>query len=144
MARTITTKQGACLEECLHNNTRPTARTATKTTSTGTTTMSLTGRMDGFKFERAAHSVRDFFEPTTPIDDYYKNKTTTAYLKNWKTERLVYFLSCRNFHVWNEAWFKRPDLPDGYDGWQVIDCCPQDHMISSSEYLPQKNYIISV
>jgi transglutaminase 1 len=31
-----------------------------------------------------------------------------------------------NFHVWNEAWFTRPDLPDGYNGWQVIDATPQE------------------
>jgi len=31
-----------------------------------------------------------------------------------------------NFHVWNEAWFKRPDLPAGYDGWQAIDSTPQE------------------
>jgi len=31
-----------------------------------------------------------------------------------------------NFHVWNEAWFKRPDLPKGYDGWQACDATPQE------------------
>ncbi|XP_013398584.1 protein-glutamine gamma-glutamyltransferase K isoform X1 [Lingula anatina] len=31
-----------------------------------------------------------------------------------------------NFHVWNEAWFKRTDLPSGNDGWQVIDATPQE------------------
>lgn len=31
-----------------------------------------------------------------------------------------------NFHVWNESWFRRPDLPDGYDGWQVHDATPQE------------------
>ncbi|KAJ8303644.1 hypothetical protein KUTeg_020040 [Tegillarca granosa] len=31
-----------------------------------------------------------------------------------------------NFHVWNESWFKRPDLPDGYDGWQAHDGTPQE------------------
>ncbi|XP_012942057.1 protein-glutamine gamma-glutamyltransferase 4 [Aplysia californica] len=31
-----------------------------------------------------------------------------------------------NFHVWNEAWFRRPDLPDGYDGWQAIDPTPME------------------
>ena len=25
----------------------------------------------------------------------------------------------RNFHVWNEAWFARHDLPHGKDGWQA-------------------------
>ena len=32
-----------------------------------------------------------------------------------------------NFHVWIEVWFKRTDLPDGYDGWQVIDGTPQEN-----------------
>ena len=32
----------------------------------------------------------------------------------------------RNFHVWNESWFRRLDLPDGYDGWQVHDATPQE------------------
>lgn len=27
------------------------------------------------------------------------------------------------YHVWSEAWMKRSDLPDGYDGWQVLDAC---------------------
>jgi len=31
-----------------------------------------------------------------------------------------------NFHVWNEAWFKRKDLPKGYDGWQACDATPQE------------------
>jgi transglutaminase 1 len=31
-----------------------------------------------------------------------------------------------NFHVWNEAWMMRRDLPDGYDGWQAFDGTPQE------------------
>ncbi|XP_040209071.1 protein-glutamine gamma-glutamyltransferase 4 [Rana temporaria] len=31
-----------------------------------------------------------------------------------------------NFHVWNDVWMKRPDLPNGYDGWQAIDATPQE------------------
>ncbi|XP_048033605.1 protein-glutamine gamma-glutamyltransferase K-like [Megalobrama amblycephala] len=30
-----------------------------------------------------------------------------------------------NYHVWNEAWMARPDLPSGFGGWQVIDSTPQ-------------------
>ncbi|RWS03058.1 hemocyte protein-glutamine gamma-glutamyltransferase-like isoform X3, partial [Dinothrombium tinctorium] len=33
-----------------------------------------------------------------------------------------------NFHVWNEVWMKRSDLPNGYDGWQVVDGTPQERM----------------
>ena len=28
--------------------------------------------------------------------------------------------------MWNESWFKRPDLPDGHDGWQAFDATPQE------------------
>ncbi|XP_060071611.1 protein-glutamine gamma-glutamyltransferase K-like [Ylistrum balloti] len=31
-----------------------------------------------------------------------------------------------NFHVWNESWFRRLDLPSGYDGWQAHDGTPQE------------------
>jgi len=32
-----------------------------------------------------------------------------------------------NFHVWNDAWMKRADLPyTGYDGWQSVDSTPQE------------------
>ncbi|XP_067649518.1 annulin-like [Haliotis asinina] len=31
-----------------------------------------------------------------------------------------------NFHVWNEAWMSRPDLPSGYGGWQAVDATPQE------------------
>ena len=29
-----------------------------------------------------------------------------------------------NFHVWCDIWLNRPDLPEGYDGWNCIDGCP--------------------
>ncbi|XP_051466194.1 protein-glutamine gamma-glutamyltransferase 4 [Apus apus] len=31
-----------------------------------------------------------------------------------------------NFHVWNDVWMKRTDLPTGFDGWQAIDATPQE------------------
>ncbi|GBL83080.1 Hemocyte protein-glutamine gamma-glutamyltransferase [Araneus ventricosus] len=31
-----------------------------------------------------------------------------------------------NFHVWNDCWMARPDLPAGYGGWQAIDATPQE------------------
>ncbi|KAK7498048.1 hypothetical protein BaRGS_00010636, partial [Batillaria attramentaria] len=31
-----------------------------------------------------------------------------------------------DYHVWGESWFKRPDLPTGYDGWQAFDPTPQE------------------
>ena len=36
------------------------------------------------------------------------------------------FISCRNFHVWNDVWMARPDLPSGFGGWQAIDATPQE------------------
>ncbi|CAJ1060023.1 protein-glutamine gamma-glutamyltransferase K-like [Xyrichtys novacula] len=31
-----------------------------------------------------------------------------------------------NFHVWNDCWMARPDLPAGFGGWQAIDSTPQE------------------
>ncbi|XP_071951655.1 protein-glutamine gamma-glutamyltransferase K-like [Antedon mediterranea] len=31
-----------------------------------------------------------------------------------------------NFHVWNDCWMARADLPDGYGGWQAVDATPQE------------------
>ncbi|XP_067652090.1 protein-glutamine gamma-glutamyltransferase K-like [Haliotis asinina] len=31
-----------------------------------------------------------------------------------------------NFHVWNESYLRRLDLPAGYDGWQAHDSTPQE------------------
>ncbi|XP_070537091.1 protein-glutamine gamma-glutamyltransferase K-like [Ptychodera flava] len=31
-----------------------------------------------------------------------------------------------NFHVWNDCWMARPDLPVGYGGWQAVDATPQE------------------
>lgn len=31
-----------------------------------------------------------------------------------------------NFHVWNDCWMARPDLPAGLGGWQVVDSTPQE------------------
>ncbi|OWF54544.1 protein-glutamine gamma-glutamyltransferase K-like isoform X1 [Mizuhopecten yessoensis] len=31
-----------------------------------------------------------------------------------------------DFHVWNESWFRRSDLPSGYNGWQAYDPTPQE------------------
>ncbi|XP_032388103.1 protein-glutamine gamma-glutamyltransferase K [Etheostoma spectabile] len=31
-----------------------------------------------------------------------------------------------NFHVWNDCWLARPDLPPGHGGWQAVDSTPQE------------------
>lgn len=33
---------------------------------------------------------------------------------------------CRNYHCWNECYMARPDLPQGFGGWQVVDATPQE------------------
>ncbi|XP_063970750.1 protein-glutamine gamma-glutamyltransferase K-like [Lytechinus pictus] len=46
-----------------------------------------------------------------------------------ETEEEIDYLSqdsVWNFHVWNEAYFSRPDLPSMMGGWQVIDATPQE------------------
>ncbi|CAL1532743.1 unnamed protein product [Lymnaea stagnalis] len=48
--------------------------------------------------------------------DYFKVMNT------WKAD----CDSVWNFHVWNEAWLSRPDLPAGYGGWQAFDATPQE------------------
>ncbi|NXU42957.1 TGM4 glutamyltransferase, partial [Drymodes brunneopygia] len=59
--------------------------------------------------------------------DTEENLRVDIYL-NEKGEKLnsLTFDSVWNFHVWNDAWMKRKDLPDGFDGWQAIDSTPQE------------------
>ncbi|XP_003266844.1 protein-glutamine gamma-glutamyltransferase 5 isoform X1 [Nomascus leucogenys] len=52
------------------------------------------------------------------IDEYYDN--TGRILGNKKKDTIW------NFHVWNECWMARKDLPPGYGGWQVLDATPQE------------------
>ncbi|CAE1321058.1 TGM1 [Acanthosepion pharaonis] len=41
-----------------------------------------------------------------------------------------------DFHVWNESWLKRTDLPAGYDGWQAHDATPQQNSESTKHCGP--------
>ncbi|XP_042331871.1 protein-glutamine gamma-glutamyltransferase 4-like [Sceloporus undulatus] len=59
-----------------------------------------------------AHDTQD----NISIDVYYDEKG----------ERMKHSDFIWNFHLWNEVWMKRPDLPEGYDGWQVIDGTPPE------------------
>ena len=54
-----------------------------------------------------------------------------------KFEIQAFSLDFRNFHVWNESWFKRPDLPDGHDGWQAHDATPQETSYGREIYFCQ-------
>ena len=59
--------------------------------------------------------------------DTHQNITIDTYLEEDGEE--IYDLnhdSVWNFHVWNDVWMARPDLPEGYDGWQIIDATPQE------------------
>ncbi|NWH48341.1 TGM4 glutamyltransferase, partial [Fregata magnificens] len=59
--------------------------------------------------------------------DTDENLTVDVYL-NERGEKLNWlsFDSIWNFHVWNDVWMKRTDLPAGFDGWQAIDSTPQE------------------
>ncbi|XP_004687926.1 PREDICTED: protein-glutamine gamma-glutamyltransferase 5 isoform X2 [Condylura cristata] len=52
------------------------------------------------------------------IDEYYDH--TGRILENKKKDTVW------NFHVWDECWMARKDLPAGYGGWQVLDATPQE------------------
>ncbi|XP_074145522.1 protein-glutamine gamma-glutamyltransferase 5 [Sminthopsis crassicaudata] len=52
------------------------------------------------------------------IDAYYDH--TGRILENKKKD------SVWNFHVWNECWMARKDLPPEYGGWQLLDATPQE------------------
>lgn len=41
--------------------------------------------------------------------------------------------------MWNEAWFKRPDLPGNgeYGGWQAFDATPQESSEGTKKCLTQ-------
>ncbi|KAK3546808.1 hypothetical protein QTP86_002917 [Hemibagrus guttatus] len=36
------------------------------------------------------------------------------------------FSGVENFHVWNDCWMARPDLPPSLGGWQALDAMPQE------------------
>ena len=59
---------------------------------------------------------------------------------------LLIFCFFRNFHVWNDVWMARPDLPPGMGGWQAIDGTPQEESrgkgIFSKFFICDANYLI--
>ncbi|XP_065255958.1 protein-glutamine gamma-glutamyltransferase 4 [Emys orbicularis] len=70
-----------------------------------------------------ARSVTNF----ASAHDTEENLKVDIYL-NEKGEKLDDMTSDSvwNFHVWNDVWMKRPDLPQGFDGWQAVDATPQE------------------
>ncbi|XP_067417824.1 protein-glutamine gamma-glutamyltransferase 4 [Emydura macquarii macquarii] len=70
-----------------------------------------------------ARSVTNF----ASAHDTEENLKVDIYM-NEKGEKLDKMTSDSvwNFHVWNDVWMKRPDLPKGFDGWQAVDATPQE------------------
>lgn len=53
--------------------------------------------------------------------------TTDVYLdENLEPIECLNSDSIWNFHVWNDCWMARPDLPPGNGGWQAVDATPQE------------------
>ncbi|TDH06085.1 hypothetical protein EPR50_G00130270 [Perca flavescens] len=53
--------------------------------------------------------------------------TTDVYFdENMKLIDYLNSDSVWNFHVWNDCWMARPDLPPGHGGWQAVDSTPQE------------------
>ncbi|UYV76240.1 F13A1 [Cordylochernes scorpioides] len=62
----------------------------------------------------SAHDTDD----TLTIDKYFDKEGEE--IMEYNTD------SVWNFHVWNDCWMARPDLPVGYGGWQTVDSTPQE------------------
>ncbi|KAK1156300.1 protein-glutamine gamma-glutamyltransferase 2-like [Acipenser oxyrinchus oxyrinchus] len=71
--------------------------------------------------------------PTRPVTNYDSAHDTDGNLTIDEFYTLRYGMKVKesndsmwNFHVWVESWMARPDLPAGYEGWQVLDPTPQE------------------
>ncbi|KAM9308219.1 protein-glutamine gamma-glutamyltransferase 4 [Gastrophryne carolinensis] len=69
-----------------------------------------------------ARSVTNF----NSAHDTEENLKIDIYLNEQGEKHDISSDSVWNFHVWNDVWMKRHDLPSGYDGWQAIDGTPQE------------------
>ena len=59
-------------------------------------------------------------------EEYTWKNMRTRGLGTPEREMITFDDSIWNFHVWNDVWMARPDLPKGYGGWQAIDATPQE------------------
>ncbi|XP_061686165.1 protein-glutamine gamma-glutamyltransferase 2-like [Syngnathoides biaculeatus] len=71
--------------------------------------------------------------PTRPITNYESAHDTDGNLsldillnENMEVVKERRSDSTWNFHCWVESWMRRLDLPQGNDGWQVLDPTPQE------------------
>lgn len=66
-------------------------------------------------------------EKTTVLDTLSHETLPFVWTRDQRWECTSYTASlCRNYHCWNEVMIKRPDLPPGLEGWQVVDSTPQE------------------
>ncbi|XP_031440694.1 coagulation factor XIII A chain [Clupea harengus] len=71
--------------------------------------------------------------PARVVTNYFSAHDNDGNLKmdiildeNGKVDRERTKDSIWNYHCWNECFMSRPDLPDGFGGWQVVDATPQE------------------
>ncbi|NXX42478.1 TGM4 glutamyltransferase, partial [Tricholaema leucomelas] len=62
----------------------------------------------------SAHDTDDNLRVDVYLNEYGEKMSSMSFDSVW------------NFHVWNDVWMKRTDLPAGFDGWQAIDATPQE------------------
>ncbi|XP_036453352.1 coagulation factor XIII A chain [Colossoma macropomum] len=71
--------------------------------------------------------------PSRVVTNYFSAHDNDGNLKmdiilddNGKIDRNRTRDSIWNYHCWNECYMARPDLPEGFGGWQVVDATPQE------------------
>ncbi|KAL6490925.1 hypothetical protein MHYP_G00012700 [Metynnis hypsauchen] len=71
--------------------------------------------------------------PSRVVTNYFSAHDNDGNLKmdiilddNGKVDRSRTRDSIWNYHCWNECYMTRPDLPEGFGGWQVVDATPQE------------------
>uniref|UniRef100_A0A8B9JVM4 protein-glutamine gamma-glutamyltransferase n=1 Tax=Astyanax mexicanus TaxID=7994 RepID=A0A8B9JVM4_ASTMX len=71
--------------------------------------------------------------PSRVVTNYFSAHDNDGNLKmdiilddNGKVDRGRTRDSIWNYHCWTECYMSRPDLPEGFGGWQVVDATPQE------------------